>query len=137
MSEARIVSGGKWQREHWRSLKTAYSNAPYWEDYSIFLQPTYEGKSPEHLVDFTLPLLKVCLEALHWTGELIIQESGEQMRQNDLATLAKPGKTKNSLPNGQYVSYPQMFGKEFEDITGRPSSVIKLGLRGEVKVLRE
>ncbi|RMB63985.1 hypothetical protein EAX61_00975 [Dokdonia sinensis] len=40
-NEVRIENQFKWQRNHWRSLKTAYQTSPYFEYYEDDLEPLY------------------------------------------------------------------------------------------------
>lgn len=53
--EVRIANEEPWQREHWRSIRTAYGNAPYFEHYADELVRFYEKKST-FLFDFNLDL---------------------------------------------------------------------------------
>lgn len=57
ISEVRIDNSQMWQRTHWRSIKTAYAKAPYWEYYSDSLAPFFQ-KEYEFLFDWNLALLQ-------------------------------------------------------------------------------
>lgn len=56
LRDVRLAAGEPWQRQHWRSLRTAYGNAPYWQHYADALAPFYERKFT-FLIDFNLELL--------------------------------------------------------------------------------
>ncbi len=73
--EVRIANHEPWQRQHWRSIKTAYGNAPYFEHYADGLEGFY-SKEHEFLFDFNLALMEfVLVEKLGWKGELGLSAS--------------------------------------------------------------
>jgi hypothetical protein len=49
----KIVWDRPWNKEHWNSIKMAYSKAPYFSQYSGLVEEFYSGK-PEMLADFTI-----------------------------------------------------------------------------------
>jgi len=63
-----------WRRNHWRTLKTCYQNAPYFQDYAFELEGIFESKT-RHLVAFNHSILQVFQEAwdlplrLDWSME--------------------------------------------------------------------
>ncbi|HHS95558.1 MAG TPA: hypothetical protein ENJ45_03130 [Phaeodactylibacter sp.] len=59
----RISYDTPWQRLHWRSIFSAYGNAPYFEYYADSLAPFYQKKY-EYLFDFNLDLLQWVLACL-------------------------------------------------------------------------
>ncbi len=54
--DVRIANDEPWQRLHWRSIKTAYGMAPYFEHYADELVRFYEKKA-EFLFEFNLEFL--------------------------------------------------------------------------------
>lgn len=52
-----------WQRQHWRTLQTAYRTSPYFEFYEDELAPLYEGRF-ERLLDYNLQTVKKVCECL-------------------------------------------------------------------------
>jgi len=62
-SEIKISYAESWQRIHWRSIKSAYKNAPYFEFYEEDFQEIYEEK-PEKLWEFNLTILNKILKFL-------------------------------------------------------------------------
>lgn len=44
--EVRTDDGHRWQRQHWRSLETAYRAAPFFEYYEADLRPLFETEYP-------------------------------------------------------------------------------------------
>ncbi|MBK7936385.1 MAG: WbqC family protein [Lewinellaceae bacterium] len=72
--EVRIAYDEPWQRLHWRSIRTAYGNAPYFEHYADDLSPFYE-KRFDFLLDYNIELLSVVLQKkLGWPGEIRLSE---------------------------------------------------------------
>jgi WbqC-like protein family len=65
----RIAYEEPWQRLHWRSIRAAYGNAPFFEHYSDRLAPFFE-KRFEFLFDLNLELLRFFLEKLKWPGQI-------------------------------------------------------------------
>ena len=57
INEKQISYAEDWPAHHWKSLKSAYANSPYFEYYAYELNQLYEEK-PVSLLDF----LKSCLE---------------------------------------------------------------------------
>ena len=53
-----------WQRLHWRSLITAYNNAPYFEYYEPYLKPLFKQAYAPRLFDFNMTALDVCLKLM-------------------------------------------------------------------------
>jgi hypothetical protein len=47
-----------WQRQHWRSLETAYRSAPFFEFYEADISPLFETDFP-HLLDLNLATIEV------------------------------------------------------------------------------
>ena len=56
ITEVKLDNGQPWQRTHWRSIRTAYAKAPYWEYYSDSLAPFFD-KEYTFLFDWNLDLL--------------------------------------------------------------------------------
>lgn len=56
--DVRIDYAMPWQRQHWRSIDTAYSNTPYFLYFQDYLRPYYEKKY-EFLFDFNIELMRV------------------------------------------------------------------------------
>jgi len=56
--EVQIENSTPWQRQHWRSLATAYRSAPFFEYYEAELRPVFE-KPPSLLLDLNLETISV------------------------------------------------------------------------------
>ncbi len=105
--EVRIAYDEPWQRQHWRSIRTAYGNAPYWDYFSETLAPFFEKKYT-FLFDFNLDALHWWLRHSHSPGRIELTEhylaadAGDRYRplpSNDEQVFEKTG----TRP------YPQVF----------------------------
>jgi len=72
--DVRIAYDEPWQRQHWRSISTAYGNAPYFGHFAGELAPFYE-KRYAFLFDYNLDLLTFILKKkLGWAGDIRLSE---------------------------------------------------------------
>lgn len=73
--EVRIAYDEPWQRQHWRSIRTAYGNAPFFEHYADELAVFYEHRF-EFLFDFNLAILThVFQKKFGWKGQFVLTEA--------------------------------------------------------------
>lgn len=73
--EVRIAYDEPWQRQHWRSITTAYGNAPFFEHYADGVFAFYDRKYT-FLFDYNLDFLTFILQKkLGWPGEIRLTES--------------------------------------------------------------
>lgn len=73
--DVRISTDEPWQRLHWRSIKTAYGNAPFFEHYADGLSRFYDRPYP-FLFDYNLDLLRfIFQEKLGWQGRFELTET--------------------------------------------------------------
>ncbi len=61
IADVRISYDTNWQRTLWRTLQTAYGNAPYWEHYAPIIEPFFL-KEYEYLFEYNLDILKTILK---------------------------------------------------------------------------
>ncbi len=95
--EVRISYDEAWQRQHWRSIRTSYGNAPFFEHYAEDLFHFYTQRF-DFLFDFNLALLQfVLVKKMGWTGEF--RFTGEY------ETPANPAFGSRFAP----LRYPQVF----------------------------
>ena len=63
MLEAKIDNTIAWQKNHWRSIQTAYSSSPFFEFYKDSLEQVY-NKKYTYLVKFNFDMIKLVFEWL-------------------------------------------------------------------------
>lgn len=110
--EVRISYHEPWQQIHWRSIQTAYGNAPFFEFYSDELAAFYQ-KRYTFLFDFNLEVLQFLLKKMDWKGTVQFSEQYEEKkqrpgRQMDYRDAVSP---KNASPPAWFkpALYPQVF----------------------------
>lgn len=111
--DVRIAYDESWPRQHWRSIRTAYGNAPYFEHYSDELRPFFE-KQYTFLFDLHLDILYFLLRKFGWPGTLDLSESyvpSGQVPLNSDFRQAFSGDVVFLPPFFQPVPYPQVFSE--------------------------
>lgn len=61
--DVRIDNNYKWQRQHWRTLQTAYRSSPFFEYYEDDIAPLFEGKY-DSLLEYNMKAIAVICECL-------------------------------------------------------------------------
>ncbi|MEO9891279.1 WbqC family protein [Aurantibacter sp.] len=61
--DIKIENSYAWQRQHWRTLQTAYRTSPYFEFYEDDIAPLYNNNF-EFLLDFNLKTIEAITESL-------------------------------------------------------------------------
>lgn len=105
--EVRIAYDEPWQRQHWRSIRTAYGNAPYWDFFSDALA-TFFDKKYLFLFDFNLELLQWWLKESSLTLQVALTEqySGNSKGDDRVLLASNP----EEWPEGfRAAAYPQVF----------------------------
>jgi hypothetical protein len=108
--DVRISTDEPWQRQHWRSIKTAYSNAPYFEHYSETLVRFYE-RPPGFLFEYNLGLLQWMANAIDMRTTFDFSDSFSEPKGRNAGDFRNELSPKNThLPDWFLpVSYPQVF----------------------------
>jgi hypothetical protein len=63
LDDALISYRQAWQQKHWAAIRGSYRRAPHLDWLAAWLEPQL-ARTPERLVDFTIPLLEECAERL-------------------------------------------------------------------------
>jgi len=69
--EVRICHEGRWAQKHLASLKTAYRNAPFFDEHEAFLEKLFSERF-DRLVDFNLFLLRHLMTHLRISARLVL-----------------------------------------------------------------
>ncbi len=115
--EVRIAYDEPWQRQHWRTIKTAYGNAPFFEHYADEIAPFYE-KRYEFLFDYNLDFLVFILQKkLDWEGYFVMTHEWWPTRKWEPATDLR-----DAIPGepGEWPAWfdPARYSQVFEERTG-------------------
>lgn len=110
--EVRIENEFPWQKQHWKSLETAYRTSPFFEFYEDELQPLYQKKH-EFLLDFNYECLELLSECLQWE---IKAEKTEEYFLNPVPPIVDKRPLVNAKQASQYTFDP--YSQVFEDKFG-------------------
>lgn len=91
-----------WQTQHWRSIKTAYSNTPYYEHYDYLFEAVYNLKI-DLLWDFNMQLLEVVQKCIG--SDVVFELSSEYQKEYETADIDF---RKVKRPSQVIPSYPQV-----------------------------
>ncbi len=108
----KIDYGQDWQRNHLRTIKSAYGKAPFFEHFYDFFRIVFEKKH-DFLIDFNTELLTVCLKLMQIKKEPKFTERFEIKAENDFRGIIHPKKATESITNIEAYNYSQNFGEKF------------------------
>lgn len=99
-----------WQRNHLRSITTAYNRSPYFEFYQDYFSPFYFKKT-DFLFDFNLEMIQLIMKLLKLSKTLLLRSDIQIHDPNRMLieTHLSP-KMESSL---NYKSYSQVFNHKF------------------------
>ena len=115
VQEVKIDHQQKWQNNHWRTLESAYRNAPYFEFYSDEIKKIlYKGH--KYLFDLNCELLSFCLKSVGFKVNLSFTHSYEMPAPNFVSDFRSQISPKKPFANRSFyhpIPYQQVFGNEF------------------------
>ena len=115
IKETLISYDTEWQKQHWRSIVSAYNSSPFFEYYADDFQPFYEKKY-KYLVDYNLGLFNVIMEELELETPVSLSEdfiSFDSEDQNDLRQTIHPKAKPEADQNYQTIEYRQVFSDKY------------------------
>ena len=103
-----LVENSDWQKQHYKSLESAYNHSPFFEFYKDDLQKIF-SKKYTYLLDVNLDSFTFIMDALELPKEYTLSKTYEETKLNDFRNLADSKKKVeiSSLP------YIQMFDQKF------------------------
>ena len=113
--EVRIDHSQKWVNNHWRTLQSAYGNAPFFEYYAEDLHSILVRKI-DFLYDLNVALLSLCLRWLKMKKEIKETSVYEKTSPLEVLDLRNVINAKNPTGTSKYykpVEYNQVFGNMF------------------------
>jgi len=115
ITDVRIDYSQKWLNNHWRTIESAYRNAPFFEFYADDLKKTL-FRHHTFLYDLNFELLTICLKWLK--RDVTLQESitYEKKPANGVIDMRNVIHAKKIEQHANYfrpVAYPQVFGSKF------------------------
>lgn len=113
--EIRIDRNQNWVKKHWRSIQTAYGNAPFYEHYARDLKMIL-FKNHRFLFDLNLELLECILNLLSIEKEITFSQKYTRKYGTDMTDLRSCIHPKKKFPDVDFyqpVTYIQVFGRNF------------------------
>jgi len=110
--DVRISGHNDWQKQHWRSIESAYNSTPFFEYYKDDFQPIYEKKW-DFLWDFNLELQAKVLELLDLQITMKYTEEYQTRLNDDIVDLRESIHPKKASQNINMKPYYQVFEQRF------------------------
>jgi hypothetical protein len=117
INDIKIDHTQKWLNNHWRTIVSAYNNAPFFEYYADGLHDALHKKHT-FLYDLNLELLTICrgwLKLQHPVTETMAYEKNLVAAQTDLRNVVNAKKPAACEKFFQSVAYAQVFGSTFAE----------------------
>lgn len=110
ISDKKISYAEDWQKQHWRTIVSAYKNSPYFEFFEDEFKPFYENQF-EFLLDYNTQLLQTILHILRIKKQIIFSNQFEIKPANviDLRSLSEVH-ANVPLINPYYQVFADKFG---------------------------
>jgi hypothetical protein len=113
--DLRIAYDEEWQRNHWRTIFSAYNSSPFFEYYADELEHLFR-KRADFLFDFNQLITETILEIMEIPANLILTEAFEQIPENCLNFREKISpKAQRNADDPQFIAkpYTQVFCEKF------------------------
>ena len=110
--DIRISGHNDWQKQHWRSIESAYNSTPFFEYYKDDFQPIYEKKW-DFLWDFNLQIQSKVLELLDLQPNVEFTENYHPNLNEGVIDLRESIHPKKASQNINLKPYYQVFEQRF------------------------
>ena len=115
--DVRISNHGKWRREHWNALQSAYGESPFFEFYEDDIRPFFEDHW-DYLFDFNRAITEKMCELLDIHPHLELTSAyitpsgrdGEGLDFRNAIHPKHPEEDSDFLPKPYYQVYKERFG---------------------------
>jgi len=107
IKETQIDNSMPWQRNHWKTIESAYNNSPYFLYYRDFFEPLFEKKC-DFLFDFNMELLHLLRKLFAIKNPIFLTEDFDTNLKNveDYRDFFLP---KNRTFRPKKIQYQQVF----------------------------
>lgn len=115
ITDLRIADQTPWQRNHWRSIFSAYNSSPFFEYYQEELRPFFEKKQ-KFLFDFNMELTETLLGLLEIAPIINFTEDFEQLPvafANFRQSISPKAAAEGSAYPFPETPYTQVFSEKF------------------------
>ncbi len=101
MEYVKISYAENWQAHHWKSIKSAYKNSPFFDHYEELLRPLFL-KEVDTLKNLNLKILGVVKQCLQLSCETLLNQEFKAYSKNDLRLKIHP-KKETTLQLPRYI----------------------------------
>ncbi|MBR8538265.1 WbqC family protein [Carboxylicivirga sediminis] len=103
-----------WQKQHWRSIVSAYNSSPFFEYYADDFAPFYH-KQYKYLIDFNMGLFKTMLDELELDVNIRLSDEyvATSDQPNDLRRIIHPKSLPENDKQYQTIEYRQVFAEKY------------------------
>ncbi len=115
IKDTRISYDTNWQKQHWRSIVSAYNSSPFFEYYADDFAPFYE-KNYKYLVDFNQGLFQTLLDELELELEFDLTDEflhSDDILYEDLRNVIHPKVMPEDDQSYRTVEYKQVFSEKY------------------------
>ena len=115
IKKMRIDNKQNWRKDHCRSIRSAYGNAPFFEFYADSILEIIDNNH-RYLWDLNKELLHECMKLINLNKELDITHQYQRQLNSDLLDLRSKVHPKRSYADNDFyhpISYNQIFGNKF------------------------
>ena len=111
IKEIQIDNSMAWQRNHWKTIESAYNNSPYFLYYRDFFEPFFQKKQI-FLFDFNMDLLHLLRKLFLITNVICLTKiyEIEQKNREDFRAFFLP---KNRIFRQKKIQYQQVFSEKY------------------------
>jgi len=113
IKDLKISYDADWQRNHWRTIFSAYNSSPFFEFFKDDIFPFFQKKE-KFLLDFNMDIHKTVCELLELENTTTLTEDFEKVPENTLNSReAISPKNKTPCQTFQPQKYTQVFSEKF------------------------
>ena len=115
LKDMQVSNDTDWQRNHWRTIFSAYNSSPYFEFYKDDLKPFFE-KQWNFLLDLNLSIHETICDLLEIENNLILTPDFEAVPENTLNLREAISPKKHLMPTDEHfqaAAYTQVFSEKF------------------------
>ena len=112
IKEIQIDNSAEWQRNHWKTIESAYNNSPYFLYYRDFFEHFFQKKQT-FLFDFNMDLLLMVRKLFAITNSFSLTKDFAEKKENieDFREYFLP---KNRIFRQKKIKYRQVFAEKFD-----------------------
>ncbi|WP_205502922.1 WbqC family protein [Rufibacter psychrotolerans] len=112
ITELEIDYSQRWTDIHWRTIQSAYGNAPFFEFYADYLKAVYDRR-PAHLFELSLDLFKLFNKFLKLNKPIGYTQTYVKTYEEPVLDWRNALHPKKEPDNLRLSPYRQVFGKQF------------------------